>query len=284
MATYDAVIREIYQGLAFQSFRNLGDRIAFISQYFLGKPYLLGALGEGVVGQFDQNPLYRTDAFDCLTLVNTILAITLSDDLKEFQQSLLRINYYDGDPKYHKRFHFTSVDWNVQNVSNHFIREITEQIGDTELAITEIDRPRWFQYRDYADIKLLKSVSDETCDQLLTQMRSFSSFVRSQKSELPHLPLTELFHAGKSNNALFNRIPHGSIIEIVRPNWELRDKIGTNLNVSHIGFALWKENKLIFREASLLQKKVIDTPLKVYLQNYLSSPTVKGISVFEIVK
>ncbi|WP_048875613.1 N-acetylmuramoyl-L-alanine amidase-like domain-containing protein [Candidatus Coxiella mudrowiae] len=60
--------------------QSLDKRIVFISNQFLGKPYLPGALGEGEEGQFDetplyQTPLYRTDYFDCLTLVNTVCAL-----------------------------------------------------------------------------------------------------------------------------------------------------------------------------------------------------------------
>ncbi|MBT8506597.1 hypothetical protein B1F79_03525 [Coxiella-like endosymbiont of Rhipicephalus sanguineus] len=57
--------------MAFVKIAKLDKRIVFISNQFLGKPYLPGALSEGEEGQFDQNLLYRRDYFDCLTLVNT---------------------------------------------------------------------------------------------------------------------------------------------------------------------------------------------------------------------
>ena len=284
MAQYDAVIDEIYQELSARSITNIADRIAWISGYFLGKPYLSGALGEGPQGDFDQNPLYRTDAFDCVTLINTVLAVALTQNSKDFLSCLLRLNYYEADPHYHKRFHFVSIDWNRENMKQGRVQEVTTKIqGATcHWAAAEIDRPNWVRYRDYSDIKLLHPISELEETALLEKLHALAITLTCEKSEFPYLPLTELFINGKPQRQLFRQIPHGSIIEIVRPNWNLRDKIGTNLNISHVGFALWVKNKLIFREASSLEKKVIDVPLESYLINYLTSATVKGIAILAV--
>ena len=70
------------------------------------------------------------------------------------------------------------------------------------------------------------------------------------------------------------------VVEIVRPDWNLKDKIGTNLNVSHVGFAIRDENgECQFRHASEINKCVVDVSLISYLQQRLHSPTVKGINL-----
>nr|WP_277619301.1 N-acetylmuramoyl-L-alanine amidase-like domain-containing protein [Legionella norrlandica] len=74
-------------------------------------------------------------------------------------------------------------------------------------------------------------------------------------------------------------MPNGAIIEIVRPNWDLRKEIGTALNISHLGFAIWINDKLYFRQASSQYGKVIDVPLIDYLDKARSSPTIKGINI-----
>ena len=104
MHEYDARITAIYQNLSAKSSANIADRIVLISQCFLGQPYLGGALGEGSGGRFDQNPIYRTDGFDCLTLVNTVLALALSQSLSEFQNKMFQLNYYDAEHKYQNTF------------------------------------------------------------------------------------------------------------------------------------------------------------------------------------
>ena len=256
MADHDAVIDSIYQDLNTQTFRQIADRIARVSYCFLNKPYVAGCLGEGPDGQFDQNPLYRTDQFDCVTFINTVLALVLSKNRNEFHHNLLRINYYDAELKYEKRFHFMSADWNVQNVRQGLVTDVTIDIHDThgqliyEMAVAQIDRPRWFLHRGLNDIKLKSGISTEAAANLLDALHAQASTVCSEKIELPYVALTRLFKDGEPDQSLFAQIPHGSIIEIVRPNWDLRDQIGTCLNVSHIGFGLWIDGELIFRQAS----------------------------------
>ncbi len=96
----------------------------------------------------------------------------------------------------------------------------------------------------------------------------------------PYLPLTELFDTNRQPIwDIFKQIQHGSIIQIVRPQWDLRAVAGTYLDISHLGFAIWQDDKILFREASLRQKKVADTPLVSYLQSLLNQPTIKGINI-----
>jgi len=68
-------------------------------------------------------------------------------------------------------------------------------------------------------------------------------------------------------------------MEIVRPNWNLQDKIGTNLHISHLGFIIWQDNQPYFRHASSESKKVVNVSLKSYLKDMLKSPTIKGVNI-----
>ena len=96
--------------------------------------------------------------------------------------------------------------------------------------------------------------------------------------------MTALFDKnGQPNQALFDRIPDGVIVEIARPDWDLRKDIGTKLDLSHMGLALRIHGDLIFRQASTVEKKVADVPLATYLARYLKSPTVKGIHLEKII-
>lgn len=286
MPAYDAIIAAFYQDKNLQRCRHIAERITFFSAQFLNKPYLWGALGEGRHGCFDQNPLYRTDAFDCVTFVSTVLALSLSNNLSEFKRNILKINYYDAQPKYHKRFHFMSVDWNPQNQNIGLVKDITTQICDNankkiyETAKAKIDRPNWIKQRTVADIKLLHPISAQQAENVLAKIRQLAATLKCEHSALPYLPLTKLFNDKEPQHDIFQQIPHGAVIEIVRPNWNLRNKIGTNMNVSHMGFALRLNNELIFRQASLEKKRVIDVPLATYLRDIcLPKPTIKGINV-----
>lgn len=286
IASYNKTIAWLYRNAPSLKSMDFANRVQHISAIFLGRPYLLGAAGEGHEGRFDQAPLYRFDAFDCVTYVNSILALALSHDVVSFRKNLIRIAYRGAQLDYSHRHHFMSVDWNVHNQSIGLVKDITSEIVDKKgnpiykNAETMIDRPNWFRHRSYEDIRLLQKITEDEMDNLLSEMRAIGEQVSSQENSLPYLPLSEMFDAeANPKNSIFLQIPHGSIIEVVRPNWNLKDKIGTNLNVSHVGFAIWHGNILYYRQASSIEKRVFDIPMIEYLKYRLVSPTVKGINV-----
>lgn len=283
----DREIDQIYSFLANETSKL--SRFRRMSGFFLGRPYLLGPLGEGQTGRFDQNPLYRTDAFDCLTYVNTVLALFFAKNIESFREKMIAINYQDSIIAYEKRYHFMNVDWNKGNSRLGLVEEVTGKIVDENnrsVAVrseTYIDKPEWFRHRQLSDIKLLQSIDEQSGQNLLQELREMADQVSGEISVLDYLPLSILFDEfQRPNISLFSQIPDGAIIEIVRPNWDLRETIGTCLDISHLGFALYQENILMFRDASTIEKKVRDIPLIDYLQNYLKSPTIKGIHVLKI--
>ncbi|HLB55703.1 MAG TPA: N-acetylmuramoyl-L-alanine amidase-like domain-containing protein [Coxiellaceae bacterium] len=255
---------------------SLTKSIDHLSHSFLEKPYITNPQGEGTDAEFDSAPLYRFDGFDCVTFVNNILALSLSHNLSEFQKKLLQINYYHAEAKYENRFHFMSLDWNPQNRKNNIVRDVTCEILDEKknpiaiFAEGEIDKPNWF----------LKKSENET-DARKKLLKKYSEKFKKEIARIAYLPLTTLFDSAKNpREFIFNQIPHESIIEIVRPNWNLREKIGTNLHVSHLGFAIRKKSgELFFRHASSENKCVVEILLSDYLKNVLDSPTIKGINV-----
>lgn len=285
----DQIIEQLYHNLDNKPTLSLTERIKVISAAFLDKPYLLGALGEGETGEFDQNPLYRTDAFDCETYVDTVLAMAFSTNLSGFSQCVCKIRYREGQVNYVDRNHFASLDWNRNNQKQGFTKDVTLTIIDennkpvAEIAKTLIHKPDWYKFKTIDHIRI-DNLSEEEKSRRLTKLQKAGSQLEIVHSEIPYLPLNKLFNEdGQANKQLFAQIPDASIIEIVRPNWNLRDKIGTNLNVSHLGFAIWENGTLIFRQASSIENRTIDVPLIDYLRDAMKSPTIKGINVQVIV-
>jgi hypothetical protein len=292
MAQYDNVIENFYYNNPGFKTLPVEEKIIKASSLFLGKPYNLGALGEGPVGKLDQDPLYRTDSFDCMTFVSTVLALVNSANLQEFKNNIKKINYKNGNVAYFKRNHFTNIDWNKNNQYNNFLEDYTNKLIDengkiiAEVSTTIINRPSWYLQKTAANIKLLTKPNKDSVQNLLSSLHDFSLQTSPVKSKIYFLPLNKLFSADKTpHQYLFNQISSGSVIEIVRPKWNLKNEIGTDLDVSHMGIALRINNNLIFREASSSEKfgeKVIDVPLIEYLQNCLSNQTIKGINVQKI--
>lgn len=279
-------ITELYHSLKQMKKPGMAARIDTISAQFLGRPYRLGALGEGSNARFDQEPRYRTDAFDCETYVTTVLALALAKDTQGFKHCLSNLRYHNGQVSYINRNHFTDLDWNQNNQRQGFVKDITTTFKDkNKIAIAQmanalIDKPSWYQHFTLNTIRL-QSLNKKEQAKRLTELKSRGVKLVKAEAQLPYLPLTSLFNTqGKPNHYLFAQIPHGAIIEIIRPNWNLREQIGTNLNVSHLGFAFWQQGTLTFRQASFNHHKIVDVPLIDYLKTAKEqSQTIKGINV-----
>jgi len=264
---------------------SMQKRLAEMSRLFLNKPYYLGALGEGLSGQYDQYPLYRVDVFDCLTFVETVLALSLADNLDSFKQNMKSIRYQKGRVSFVMRNHFTDLDWNNNNQRQGILKDITmtlhneRQQSIAKATRAEINKPAWYQHFSENKIRLADPSSVEQ-HKRLSELKKRGQQLSSQTATIHYIPLTALFdHAGKPNHYVFQQIPDGAIVEIIRPNWDLTAVIGTHLNVSHLGFAFWHKKILMFRNASAIQGRVVDQPLIAYLSDARSSPTIKGINI-----
>lgn len=269
--------------------QSLSERLAYLSGLFLGKPYVLGALGEGEQAPFDQNPQYRLDAFDCLTYVNTVLALLYSFNVPEFHTHLARLNYQSGVVSYHNRHHFMSVDWNLKNAHAGFIQDITANIKGSHgypeccYAVTYIDKPNWIKHRALADLKFKQPLSDAELQNKLSALHALASKVTGVQACTPYLPLEVLLDHHDAIPAQFkSQLPTATIVEIVRPNWNLVQQIGTRINISHLGFLFHFDGELIFRHASKDQQCVSDQSLEKYLSACRKVPTIKGINIQQI--
>ena len=285
-------IKQLYHTINRNSKSGMAERLAFFSASFLGKPYLLGALGEGPDARFDQSPLSRTDAFDCETFVDTVLALALSENQNTFPLCLNKVRYLNGKVSFLTRNHFTALDWNQNNQRQGFLKDITNAIKDenhhkvAKMAVAVIDKPSWYRHMSADRIKLFPSTTNQQQQQTmrLLELQNSGHSLPIVEEKIPYIPFTVLYDKqGNPNNFLFSQIPNASIIEIIRPNWEVKKQIGTNLNVSHLGFAFWVNSELLFREASSTEGKVVDVSLIDYLKQARSSPTIKGINVQVIV-
>ncbi|MDF1684769.1 MAG: DUF1460 domain-containing protein [Legionellaceae bacterium] len=287
-AEADQTIRQLYHTLDAKP-TPMATRLDAISQRFINQPYEGNALGEGPGAPYDQAPIYRVDAFDCETYVDTVVALALAPDLNHFTQCIKNIRYADGDVTFTKRNHFASLDWNQNNQHAGILKDITTTLTNQKgepaarYAKALINKPEWYKQLDQERIRLPHALPEEQSKQL-NALRREGKHLKAQRVNTPYIPLTALFDTqGKPNLALFDQIPDGAIIEIIRPNWNLATRIGTRLNVSHMGFVFRKEDDLRFRHASLLKKKVSDMSLISYLERARTSPTIRGINIQIIV-
>ncbi|WP_329481195.1 N-acetylmuramoyl-L-alanine amidase-like domain-containing protein [Francisella sp. 19X1-34] len=304
MNNYNVVIKQIYKNPIMKG-SDLKSKINYVKRYFLGKPYYLpeSPLGEGLISSYDQEPIYRTDTFDCVTLVDTILALIKGHDFNEFKKNIIRIRYRNNTIAYQNRDHwFIQVDWNKTNQQNKFIYDVTKNITNIEgkaiarVAITNINKPNWYRHllltgynndNILGSIRILKPIKYNEARIKLSSLRLLGLTQKNIKSKLAYIPLTSLLDSnGKANNYIFNQVPSIAVIEIVRPNWNVpfKNPYGTNLNVTHLGLAVRNsKGKLMFIEASSIYRKVVEIPLDSYLRTYLKSSNNIGINIEKII-
>lgn len=151
------------------NFDDLTIRLERISAEFLGRPYVINPLGggAGLSEQLNVN-LY---GFDCVTYMESVLALALSRTVEDFANLLRQIRYHNGEVSWASRNHYTS-DWWQQNERAGFIRNLTHGDGTEEkrrclnvvngLPAKEI-RLRVFPKRKLAQIRHLIATGDFVC-------------------------------------------------------------------------------------------------------------------------
>ncbi|WP_417527270.1 N-acetylmuramoyl-L-alanine amidase-like domain-containing protein [Marinomonas shanghaiensis] len=257
------------------------EKMLVLSQVFLGAEYVGGSVGEGPLSKYDKDPLVRFDVFDCTTYVETLLAGVMSTSSAEFETNLMALRYQDGDVSFVSRNHFPSLDWFHNNQDK--LQDITPEVagGAARVAQTLIDKAAWYQHLT-GEILGCDATSSNKCATLLGQLKAEGSVFSPEPAYLPYVPLTALFVGaeGRVDQALLDRIPSGSVISMVRPDWSLKQWIGTNMNVSHQGIAIRKQGVLFLRHASLTHKKVMDENFAEYFSHYASgTSSLKGFNV-----
>lgn len=101
-----------------------GEQIEFLSEQFLGTPYL----GSTLTGDINTPEVFTVNlgGMDCFTYIDYVEAMRLSANLDDFNSNLKDIRYQDGNVTFENRNHFFS-DWPVRNSNN--VKDVTYEIG-----------------------------------------------------------------------------------------------------------------------------------------------------------
>lgn len=99
-----------------------GERLEQFSTRFLESPYLGNPLGGGPDAQ--ESLVIRFDGFDCVTYVETVLALAAARTAPKFSNALREMRYHNGEVKWHSRNHYM-VDWIKNNQRRGIIKDIT---------------------------------------------------------------------------------------------------------------------------------------------------------------
>ena len=234
---------------------NIAQRLSQMSSLFVGAPYVISPLGEGVGP--DTDPRIRFDAFDCTTFVETVLALSFSDDLASAELRLDYIRYQEGELDFLKRRHFPEAEWIPELIQAGYFEDITQKTGRVGVTLESkyISQKVWERRREPRHLELPESRIPE------------GQFV------LPSWKLEEALEH-------FKRIPPGVVLNVVRVNFQ-----SVPVRVSHQGIVIQKGKKLYLRHAAdRMYHSVVDEPLGAFLwriAQYKKWP-VHGINLLKV--
>ncbi|MGN0929598.1 MAG: N-acetylmuramoyl-L-alanine amidase-like domain-containing protein [Alphaproteobacteria bacterium] len=244
-------------GLVLLGCKSRTNNIEEVSAKFLGAPYVRNPLGEGI--GIDKDPIFRFDKFDCLTFVETMLALGLSNNKEEFEDIIKKIRYKDGEVSIETRNHFVNPDW-IKNNSD-IVEDITKRIAkkinkDVSVSIINLDRKTWFKKNYNIDVAI-----DE------------------EQASLDYIDFETLL---SNEREIINSIKEPVIVNIVINKPEFKQMYGTEINTSHIGFVIPKDGSLTLRHASYYKEKVVDENFFNYIKMLKKYPKYRGINFLEI--
>src|SRR3989442_7455729 len=94
------------------------NRIEVLSRHFLGNPYKTNPL----IGSSDTPEVFTAslDGFDCVTYIETVLALARSSNADDFTEWLRKIRYEQGRIQWERRNHYMT-GWIRNNVRERII-------------------------------------------------------------------------------------------------------------------------------------------------------------------
>ncbi len=252
------------QAIAAELARAPGDftaRLIDASARFLGTPYRLDPLGEGP-GAPDPDPLLRFDAVDCMTFVETAIALAQEGPPEALEARLTAIRYAEARPAFENRHHFFTAQWVRAQKERGVLRDITAALasaaGRPDLAVRhvkEISRAQWQQRTSGRRFALSESRAPVGSHQL------------------SYVPI------GRALD-LAAHIPAGTLFALVREDRPLSPFL-----VTHVGFVIQQGGKTWLRHAARdIYGQVVDEEIGHYVRRAVRYRKwrVLGLQFFEL--
>jgi hypothetical protein len=205
------------------------------AKFFIGKPYRASTLEEGD----REHLIVNTRQFDCLTFIEIVSSLYLCSlnhehTFEDYCKRLLSLRYRDGVIEdYTSRLHYFTW-WACDN----------EKRGN----LFVIDKPSsMFSETRIIDYTFMSSNPSKY--KHLINSKDFLNKIRCYESELNDGSFSYIPKRMLNNQNLLGFIKSGDIIAIVTSK--------KGLDIAHVGFAIWINEKFHLLHASSLKKKVV---------------------------
>jgi hypothetical protein len=233
----------------------LSGRLLRASERFLGTAYGVSPLGEGT--GVDPDPRLRWDSVDCVTLVETTMALALARRPEELLAVLDGIRYHGGQPSYAARNHLMEADWLPANAEAGYVRDVTRAVGGADAVEAE---------------KVL--LPEAWASPLATSLALPPEARATGAFAFGLLPLDKVaVHAAS--------IPDGTVLLVVREDGPER-----LTRVSHLGLVVQRGGHTLLRHATTAGRPaVVDEELSHFLARHRHFAwKVVGVSLWEVLE
>ena len=232
------------------------------ARLFLGQPYIAHTLEVNDV----EDLVVNIHQFDCTTLVENVVALTLCKQQKQcryadFRENLRKLRYRSGIINgYPSRLHYFT-DWIIDKSSMGIVEEIQlNKAPFTTVQTIHVD----YMSRHPESYKALKAHPD------------YIKKIAIQEKILDGLKFRYIPKGEIQNTSLLRSVIHdGDILAITT------SKAG--LDIAHLGFAVWKKDGLHLLNASQLHHKVVVEPM-TFRQYLYKHPSFTGVRVIRLSK
>ena len=263
--------------------KSILDKTNTISATLLGSPYEEFLLGEGYESEFVKKPVWSINKFDCLTYVETVLALSFAKNERDFDKIIQDIKYHNTPKIFENRNHFTNIDWNRSNQRKGYTKDITIQVAGTKVKTltTPINRPMWYKFLATKDSLWHRYSGSHLTTIDSEKLLNIANRTKAEQSIIDYIPVELLIKKEANIFSNLKKIPNVTVIEFIRKDWNTEKALGTKLDISHIGFLINKNDTLILRHASQVEQKVTEIELKDYLMKEYNK-NILGINIQSI--
>ncbi|NPA12526.1 MAG: DUF1460 domain-containing protein [Aquificae bacterium] len=117
----DSILKQL------KSIKNRAERVSYISSLFLDLPYKRVKLDLG-----DGFMVVKLDGVDCMTFVEYVETLSISNDFFDFIKKLQRFRYYSGVISHRTRKHFFT-DW----IGSNGYRDVGKVVGGSKAVLVK---------------------------------------------------------------------------------------------------------------------------------------------------
>jgi hypothetical protein len=236
----------------------------------------LSAIGDGPDSEFDQFPLYRHDKFDCVSFVALIFVLLHADNINTLHSLWQKLNY-SAEINFLQRKHFMETSWLPGLEQLGWARAITDQSESRKIDL-KIDIAAWLK-KTAADKIRLQAASAGVVSDRVERLRNMSAEILPAAISLEYIAVQDCL---RDNFASLQSLPEPCLVAFVNPDLNARDKLGTDLAITHCGFIVKSEQGLVLYHASATHKKVVAMDFVDYCTQRQASISGFGFCLFAI--